>query len=160
MEQDFSKFTAEDWKNYKPEQPASAESSGVAKQAVIIEIRAGQGGDEAGLFARDLYRMYSRYGQTKGWKERVLDSNNSTIGGYKEIVFELSGAGVYDELQNEGGVHRVQRIPKTDKEKFAGAVYTTSLEFYMPNGKAAQGPDFHHDGQNFAKAYDIKFVDE
>jgi len=118
MEQNFSNFTAEDWKNYKPEENSgervSADSA--EKQAVIIEIRAGTGGDEAGLFARDLYRMYSRYGQTKGWKEKVLDSNNSTVGGYKEIVFELSGAGVYNLLQNEGGVHRVQRIPKTEKQ--------------------------------------------
>jgi len=121
MEQDFSKFTAEDWKNYKPEIPEAEEKA--EKQAVIIEIRAGTGGDEAGLFARDLYRMYSRYGQTKGWREKVLDSNNSTIGGYKEMVFELSGAGVYDELQNEGGVHRVQRIPKTEKQ---GRVHTST----------------------------------
>lgn len=115
MEQDFTKFTAEDWKNYKPKIPKEEEKA--EKQAAILEIRAGQGGDEAGLFAKDLYRMYSRYGQTKGWKERVLDSNSSTIGGYKEIVFELSGNGVYDELQNEGGVHRVQRIPKNGKTR-------------------------------------------
>ncbi len=125
MEQNFSNFTAEDWKNYKPEENSgervSADSA--EKQAVIIEIRAGTGGDEAGLFARDLYRMYSRYGQTKGWKEKVLDSNNSTVGGYKEIVFELSGAGVYNLLQNEGGVHRVQRIPKTEKQ---GRVHTST----------------------------------
>ncbi|MCX6721974.1 MAG: PCRF domain-containing protein [Candidatus Staskawiczbacteria bacterium] len=121
MEPDFTKFTAEDWKNYKPDVPEVEEKSG--KQAVIIEIRAGQGGDEAGLFARDLYRMYSRYGQTKGWKEKVLDSNRSTVGGYKEIVFELAGAGTYDELQNEGGVHRVQRIPATEKQ---GRVHTST----------------------------------
>jgi peptide chain release factor 1 len=120
---DFSKFTAEDWKNYKPDVPDDSTSEKAEKQAVIIEIRAGTGGDEAGLFARDLYRMYSRYGQTKGWKERVLDSNNSSIGGYKEMVFELSGPGVYDELQNEGGVHRVQRIPKTEKQ---GRVHTST----------------------------------
>src|SRR3989339_921797 len=127
MEQDFSKFTVEDWKNYKPEDyeagPASAQGSGATKQAVIMEIRAGTGGDEAGLFACDLYRMYSRYGQTKGWKERVLDQSNSTIGGFKEIIFELAGGGVYDELQNEGGVHRVQRIPKTEKQ---GRVHTST----------------------------------
>ena len=124
-EQDFSKFTAEDWKNYKPDNTELVKSdlTNSEKQAVIIEIRAGTGGDEAGLFARDLYRMYSRYGQTKGWKEKVLDSNNSTIGGYKEIIFELSGAGVYDEMQNEGGVHRVQRIPKTEKQ---GRVHTST----------------------------------
>ena len=121
MEQDFSKFTAEDWKNYKPEIPESEEKS--EKQAVIIEIRAGTGGDEAGLFARDLYRMYSRYGQIKGWREKVLDSNNTSIGGYKEMIFELAGPGVFDELQNEGGVHRVQRIPKTEKQ---GRVHTST----------------------------------
>ena len=123
MEQDFSKFTAEDWKNYKPEQPEESTSASSGKQSAIIEIRAGQGGDEAGLFAKDLYRMYSRYGQTKGWKEKVLDSNQSSIGGYKEIIFELSGTGVYDELQNEGGVHRVQRVPETEKQ---GRVHTST----------------------------------
>jgi len=121
-EPDYSKFTAEDWKNYKPEEYVSTDEK-VEKQAIIIEIRAGQGGDEAGLFARDLYRMYSRYGQTKGWKERILDSNRTTVGGYKEIVFELSGSGAYDELQNEGGVHRVQRIPATEKQ---GRVHTST----------------------------------
>ena len=94
------------------------------KQAVIIEIRAGTGGDEAGLFARDLYRMYSRYAQTKGWNQRVLDSNSSEIGGYKEIIFELSGLLAYKEMQNEGGVHRVQRIPKTEK---SGRVHTSTI---------------------------------
>ena len=121
MEQDYSKFTAEDWKNYKPDVPETEEKS--EKQAIIIEIRAGQGGDEAGLFARDLQRMYSRYAQTQGWKEKVLESNRSTVGGYKEIIFELSGNGAYDELQNEGGVHRVQRIPATEKQ---GRVHTST----------------------------------
>ncbi|MCX6722753.1 MAG: PCRF domain-containing protein [Candidatus Staskawiczbacteria bacterium] len=124
MEPDYSKFTAEDWKNYKPEDYVSDDKEEkTEKQAIIIEIRAGTGGDEAGLFARDLYRMYSRYGQTKGWKEKVLDSNMSSIGGYKEIIFELSGTGVFDELQNEGGVHRVQRIPQTEKQ---GRVHTST----------------------------------
>ncbi len=93
------------------------------KQAIIVEIRAGTGGNEAGLFAHDLYRMYSRYGQTKGWQERVLDSNQSSIGGYKEIIFELFGQGAFDEMQYEGGVHRVQRIPKTEKQ---GRVHTST----------------------------------
>jgi peptide chain release factor 1 len=118
---DFSKFTAEDWKNYKPDVPEEEEKT--EKQAAILEIRAGQGGDEAGLFAKDLYRMYSRYGQTKGWKERVLEQNISSVGGYKEIIFELSGSGAFDELQNEGGVHRVQRIPSTEKQ---GRVHTST----------------------------------
>jgi peptide chain release factor 1 len=121
---DYSKFTAEDWKNYRPEETASAEGSGVAKQSAIIEIRAGTGGDEAGLFAADLYRMYSKYAQSKSWKQRVLDSSASTIGGYKEITFELSGPGVFDEMQNEGGVHRVQRIPETEKQ---GRVHTSTI---------------------------------
>ena len=120
-EQDFSKFTAEDWKNYKPDVPEEEEKT--EKQSAILEIRAGQGGDEAGLFAHDLYRMYSRYGQTKGWKERVLDQNISSVGGYKEIIFELSGLGVFDELQYEGGVHRVQRVPDTEKQ---GRVHTST----------------------------------
>jgi len=122
QEPDYSKFTAEDWKNYRPESGASGDEKS-EKQSAIVEIRAGTGGDEAGLFAADLYRMYSRYGQTKGWKERILDSNISSVGGYKEIVFELSGVGVFDELQNEGGVHRVQRIPKTEKQ---GRVHTST----------------------------------
>lgn len=122
---DFSKFTAEDWKNYALEQKGADfdSSSPSEKQSVIIEIRAGQGGDEAGLFARDLYRMYSRYGQTKGWKEKMLDSNISSVGGYKEVIFELTGVGVYDELQYEGGVHRVQRVPDTEKQ---GRVHTST----------------------------------
>ena len=122
MEPDYSKFTAEDWANYKPDEPSSAKAS-EGRQSAIIEIRAGQGGDEAGLFAHDLYRMYSRYGQTKGWKEKILDSNRTTVGGYKEVIFELSGAGAYDELQNEGGVHRVQRTPKTEKQ---GRIHTST----------------------------------
>jgi peptide chain release factor 1 len=124
---DYSKFTPEDWKKLALEQKEAALSSSDAgagdKQSAILEIRAGTGGDEAGIFAKDLYRMYSRYGQTKGWKERILDSNTSSVGGYKEIIFELSGTGAYDELQQEGGVHRVQRIPKTEKQ---GRVHTST----------------------------------
>ena len=102
---------------YKPFDAAQA------KQSVIIEIRAGTGGDEAGLFARDLYRMYSKYAQSVGWGQKVLDSNQSDIGGYKEIIFEITGPDAYDALQNEGGVHRVQRIPKTEKQ---GRVHTST----------------------------------
>ena len=91
--------------------------------AVIVEIRAGQGGDEAGLFARDLFRMYSRYGQVQGWGQKILDSNISDAGGYKEIIFELTGTGVYESIKYEGGVHRVQRIPATEKQ---GRVHTST----------------------------------
>lgn len=93
------------------------------KQSVIVEIRAGTGGDEAGLFARDLYRMYSKYAEDKNWKQRILNSNISEIGGFKEIIFELSGENAYEVMKNEGGVHRVQRIPKTEK---SGRVHTST----------------------------------
>ncbi len=94
------------------------------KQSVIIEMRAGTGGDEAGLFVRDLYRMYSKYATSQGWGQKVIDSNQSDIGGYKEIVFELTGPGAYDQMQYESGVHRVQRIPKTEKQ---GRVHTSTI---------------------------------
>lgn len=93
-------------------------------QSVIVEIRAGTGGDEAGLFARDLYRMYSKWAASQNWNQKVLDSNMSDIGGYKEIVFELSGQGAYDQMQYESGVHRVQRVPKTEKQ---GRVHTSTI---------------------------------
>ena len=100
------------------------------KQSVIIEIRAGTGGDEAGLFARDLYRMYSRYAQSQGWGQRILESNLSDIGGYKEVVFEINGIGAYDQMQYESGVHRVQRIPKTEKQ---GRVHTSTITIAVLN---------------------------
>ncbi len=94
------------------------------KQSVIIEIRAGTGGDEAGLFVRDLYRMYSKYATAQGWGQRILNSNNSDVGGYKEIVFEFTGPQVFDLMQYESGVHRVQRIPQTEKQ---GRVHTSTV---------------------------------
>lgn len=100
------------------------------KQSAIIEIRAGTGGDEAGLFARDLYRMYSRYAQNQGWNQKVLDSNQSDVGGYKEIIFEISGEGAFDQMQYEGGVHRVQRIPKTERQ---GRVHTSTATVAVLN---------------------------
>ena len=100
------------------------ESSGGGKQSVIIEIRAGTGGDEAGLFVRDLYRMYSKYATSQGWGNKVIDSNISDVGGYKEMVFELSGPGAFEAMQYESGVHRVQRIPQTEKQ---GRVHTSTV---------------------------------
>ena len=81
---------------------------------VIVEIRAGTGGDEAGLFAADLYRMYSRYAQRQHWKTDVIDVNETGIGAMKEIVFEVRGKGAYSRLKHESGVHRVQRVPVTE----------------------------------------------
>jgi peptide chain release factor 1 len=94
------------------------------QDSIIVEIRAGTGGDEAGLFARDLFRMYSRFGQSQGWGQKILDSSLNELGGYKEIIFELKGQGVHNSMKYEGGVHRVQRIPKTEKQ---GRVHTSTV---------------------------------
>jgi peptide chain release factor 1 len=89
----------------------------------IVEIRAGTGGDEASIFAGDLFRMYSRYVQNKGWKFEVLNLNEGTMGGFKEISFEVSGVEVYGTLKFESGVHRVQRVPETETQ---GRVHTSA----------------------------------
>jgi peptide chain release factor 1 len=90
---------------------------------IIVEIRAGAGGDEAGLFATDLFRMYSRYAQNKGWAVDIIDSNESGIGGFKEIVFEIKGRGAFSRLKYERGVHRVQRVPVTES---SGRLHTST----------------------------------
>lgn len=93
------------------------------KKNAIIEIRAGAGGDEAALFAGDLFRMYSRFCENKGWKMSLIDSNVLGIGGFKEIVFEVKGEGAYGLLRFEAGTHRVQRVPETEKQ---GRVHTST----------------------------------
>ncbi len=90
----------------------------------IVEIRAGAGGDEAALFCADLYRAYIRYVEAKGWKIEVLNSNETGIGGFKEISFQVSGENVYSQLKFEGGVHRVQRVPATETQ---GRVHTSAI---------------------------------
>ena len=90
---------------------------------VIVEIRGGVGGDEAALFAGDLFRMYSRYAEKKGWKVEVLDSNATGIGGFKEIVFLVNGRGAYSRLKYESGTHRVQRVPVTES---GGRIHTSA----------------------------------
>ncbi len=89
----------------------------------IVEIRAGTGGEEAALFARDLFRMYSKYAEKKGWKISVTDLHETPLGGYKEIIFLIEGKGVYGRLKYESGVHRVQRIPVTET---GGRIHTSS----------------------------------
>jgi peptide chain release factor 1 len=89
----------------------------------ILEIRAGTGGDEASIFAGDLYRMYTKFCEKKGWKMEVTNLNEGTAGGYKEIVAKVSGAGVYGILKYESGVHRVQRVPQTETQ---GRVHTSA----------------------------------
>lgn len=93
-------------------------------ESIIIEIRAGVGGEEAALFTKDLFRMYLKYAQSQGWKERILDSKDTELGGLKEIIFELKNGGVFSKMKYEGGVHRVQRIPQTEK---SGRVHTSTV---------------------------------
>ena len=90
---------------------------------VIVEIRAGTGGEEAGLFAGDLYRMYTRYAERQGWKADLLDANETGMGGIKEVSFSLSGEDVYGTMKFESGVHRVQRVPETEAQ---GRVHTSA----------------------------------
>lgn len=89
----------------------------------ILEIRAGTGGDEASIFAGDLYRMYTKYCETKGWKVEVTNISEGTVGGYKEIIMKVSGDKVYGTLKYESGVHRVQRVPKTETQ---GRIHTSA----------------------------------
>jgi peptide chain release factor 1 len=90
---------------------------------VIVEIRAGTGGEEASLFAGDLYRMYARYAEVKGWPVEVLSASETDRGGFKEIVFEIDGRGAYSRLKYESGVHRVQRVPDTEAQ---GRIHTST----------------------------------
>jgi peptide chain release factor 1 len=91
---------------------------------IIMEIRAGTGGEEAALFASDLYRMYSRFAETRGWKFEIMSSNETELGGLKEIVFSISGTKVYENLRYESGVHRVQRVPATEA---SGRIHTSAV---------------------------------
>jgi len=98
--------------------PNSADS-----RNTIVEIRAGAGGSESALFAADLYRMYSRYAESRGWKLEALDSSPSDLGGFKEVVFSVSGSDVFKRLKYESGVHRVQRVPATEAQ---GRIHTST----------------------------------
>lgn len=91
---------------------------------IIMEIRAGTGGDESSLFCADLFRMYTRYADSKGWKYEIMDASESEVGGYKEISFSISGKYVYGSLRYESGVHRVQRVPETETQ---GRVHTSAV---------------------------------
>lgn len=119
---------------------------------IIMEIRAGAGGDEAGLFAADLFRAYSRYAQSRGWAVDVIDSNESGIGGFKEIIFEIKGKGAFSRLKYERGVHRVQRVPVTES---SGRIHTsTATVAVLPEADEVEvnidpddlKMDFYHSG--------------
>jgi len=104
--------------------------------AIVVEIRAGAGGEEAALFVADLYRMYCKYATSQNWKLMVLDSHPTQLGGFKEIIFELKNGEVFEKMQFEGGVHRVQRIPLTEK---AGRIHTsTATVAILPKPKISQ----------------------
>jgi len=94
------------------------------EKSVFLEIRAGAGGDESSLFALDLFRMYARYAEGRGWKVEIVDSSLSPIGGYKEVVFSLQGRGAFSRMKFESGVHRVQRVPRTEA---SGRIHTSTV---------------------------------
>ncbi len=103
---------------------------------IIIEIRAGTGGQEAALFAGDLFRMYSRYAQKRGYKVEILDSHPTELRGFKEIIFSIEGRGAYGDFQYEGGVHRVQRVPITEA---SGRIHTSAVTVaVMPEAKEVE----------------------
>lgn len=93
------------------------------RKNAVVEIRAGTGGDEASIFAGDLYRMYLKFIETKGWKVDPVSATEGTVGGYKEVIFDVVGEGVYGQMKYESGVHRVQRVPKTEQQ---GRVHTSA----------------------------------
>lgn len=94
------------------------------EKSVIMEIRAGAGGDESALFAAELFRLYSKYAERRGWQIHVLSSNQIGLGGFKEIIFEINGRNVFGSMKYEMGVHRVQRVPETEKQ---GRVHTSTV---------------------------------
>jgi peptide chain release factor 1 len=96
----------------------------INENAIIIEIRAGAGGEEAGLFVKDLFQSYSKYATNKNWEQQIIDLNHNISGGYKKIIFQLKGPKAWPIFKHEGGVHRVQRIPQTEKE---GRVHTSTV---------------------------------
>ena len=125
---DMAKMQLEEAKSRLPELEEEIKFMLIPKDAedaknVMVEIRAGTGGDEASIFAGDLFRMYTKYCETKGWRTSVVDLNEGTSGGFKEVIFEVSGEDVYGSLKYEAGVHRVQRVPQTETQ---GRVHTSA----------------------------------
>jgi len=129
---DFSAMAKEELKNLEPELEASTKRLQVLllptdpndEKNVVFEIRAGAGGDEAALFVGELFRLYQRYGERQGWKVEVLSISPTGLGGFREIICEVSGTRVYSRLKWEGGVHRVQRVPATEAQ---GRIHTSTV---------------------------------
>jgi peptide chain release factor 1 len=116
LQEDEKRFALEVQRGVLPPDPADSRNT-------IIEIRAGAGGQESALFAADLYRMYTRYAEARGWEVEDLDSSASDLGGFKEIIFQINGTDVYKRLKYESGVHRVQRVPATEAQ---GRIHTST----------------------------------
>lgn len=129
---EFSEFLAQEIKSLTERREKMEEELTVlllpkdpyADKNIIMEIRGGAGGDEAALFGMELYRMYSKYAENKGWKTEVLSSNTTGLGGLKEVVFSIAGKDVYSHLKFESGVHRVQRVPATEA---SGRIHTSTV---------------------------------
>lgn len=129
---DMKEMAREELKGLEEKQPVLEEKikmllippDPLEEKNIIMEIRGGAGGDEASLFAADLFRMYTRYAESKGWRYEIMDASETEVGGYKEISFSISGKYVYGSLRYEGGVHRVQRVPETEAQ---GRVHTSAV---------------------------------
>jgi len=133
IKQEIKKLEDKEIELKKAFQKKDDNSDQTEKNVIIIEIRAGTGGDEAGLFAADLFRMYSRFAEKMKWKAKIISSHPTTINGFKEIIFEIKGKNVYELLQNESGIHRVQRIPDTEKN---GRIHTSAVSVVvLPEAK-------------------------
>ncbi len=116
LEKEEQRLALEVYKGIVPNDPSDSRNT-------IIEIRAGAGGSESALFSADLYRMYTRYAETRGWKVETMDSSPSDLGGFKEIIFHITGTDVFKRLKYESGVHRVQRVPATEAQ---GRIHTST----------------------------------
>lgn len=122
-EMELSELTEKQTKLEAELKEATTPKDPLDKKNIIVEIRAGTGGDEAALFAGDLMHMYMKYAEKKGWKTLLIDSHQNEVGGYKEVMFEMNGKDVYKDMKYEMGVHRVQRVPTTEK---AGRIHTST----------------------------------
>lgn len=132
MDEEFRELAQEEFKEYKAEKEELEEKLNILlipkdpndDKNVIIEIRGGAGGDEAALFAGDLFRMYTKYAETQGWKVDIISANEPELGGFKEVVFQIDGMNAYSKMKFESGVHRVQRVPATETQ---GRVHTSTV---------------------------------
>lgn len=132
-EEDIARFTAQKKEKELLIQKLTAPDAEESPAKVIMEIRAGAGGDEAALFAAELFAMYRRFAESKKWKVEIIDQSPTSIGGIKEAIFELSGDGVWSALKHESGVHRVQRVPDTEK---IGRIHTSTASVaVLPEAK-------------------------